>query len=112
MLWGSIKAAGFVGLAVATGVVCTTVPIGGKTLAARMAEFNPPPAARHATSEMTARVKREVEEAPPPTPTPAAKPGKIDPDAPTGDSLRASEREAISHLIQQKARPGKAPKRP
>jgi hypothetical protein len=122
MLWGSIKAVGFVGLAMATGVVVSTVPVGGKTIAARLSEVSAPQPLKHAAAEATARVKHEVEEEAP-TPTPAApKPGKIDPhavatvipDAPTGDNIRPTERQAINHIIQQKAsaRPAKAPKRP
>ena len=120
MLWGSIKAAGFVGLAVATGVVCTSVPLGGKTLAARLGELSPPaPAPRRAVSEAGGKAHREAEPAEAPTPTPGPRASldpravaKVLPDEQVGDSLRPEERQAISQLIQQKARQAKPPRHP
>jgi hypothetical protein len=116
MIWGSIKAVTFVGVAAATGVFCATYPIGGKTIAQRLQESPAP----HASTE-AARPRREAPEAP--TPTPGGNhPGVIDPqhqvarvlpdDHTGGDAYRQEEREAITHLIQQKAKQGRPAGKP
>jgi hypothetical protein len=116
MVWATIKTTAFVGLAVATGVVCTSVPIAGKTISARLSETSAA-AARKGGVSTAGHSRSEGDEAPAPG-VAALKAGRIDPravatvipDQPTGDNLRPTEREAISHLIEQKARGGKSAK--
>lgn len=126
MIWGFIKLCFFTFVAVVTGVLCATVPIGGKTIAARTQELWAQPEVKREVGQLETRVKRGVdaatrEPAPArskpersPAPEPAAPPHatQVDPhavakviaDSPPGDDFRPSERQAVDHLIQQRAR--------
>ena len=116
MVWASIKATAFVGIAVATGVVCTSVPIAGKTIAARLSE-TAAVASKHGGVSAAGHPRADADEAPTPG-VASVHAGRIDPravatvvpDQPTGDNLHASEREAIAHLIEQKAKAAKSAK--
>jgi hypothetical protein len=117
MVWASIKATAFVGLAVATGVVCTSVPIAGKTISARLSEASA--VARRSSAAGSIAHRAEGEEAPA-AGVAALKQGRIDPhavvtvipDQAAGDNLHDSERQAIAHLIEQRARTAKTAPRP
>ncbi|MBS2027981.1 MAG: hypothetical protein JST54_08775 [Deltaproteobacteria bacterium] len=123
MIWGFIKLCAFVTLALITGVFCATVPIGGKTIATRAQALWAEPEVKRQVGVIETRAKRgvaaamsddprakaderESEEAPTPHST------KVDPhavakvvtDAPPGDDFRPSEKQAVQHLIQERAR--------
>lgn len=123
MIWGLIKLVVFVGLAVVTGVLCATVPVGGRTIASRATELWGKPEVKSAVGEVQTRAKRGMEAAlrappgsgeggqraaalPPPHET------RVDPrrvatvvaDAPPADRFAPSERAAVQQLIVQRAR--------
>jgi hypothetical protein len=124
MIWGFIKLCVFVSLAIFTGVLCATVPVGGKTIAARAQTLWAQPEVKREVGQLQNRVRRGVAAAtadqagepgtaPAPTPAaPAPRATQVDPhavakvvsDAPPGDDFRASEREAVQHLIRERAR--------
>ncbi len=121
MIWSSIKAAAFVGLATATGIAAATVPLGGKTIADRVRNTHLPAGIKHVGAEGAPKIRHDVAVVEPvaPAPTPGAGPqhtadvdphqvATVIPDAAPADAYRQSERDAISHLIQQKARKGEA----
>ena len=121
MIWGLIKLTVFVGLAVLSGVLCATVPVGGRTIAARATELWGKPEVKSAVGEVQVRAKRGVEaalraspardEAPRPPSIVPPHQTRIDPrkvatvvsDAPPGDRFAPSEREAVQQIIEQRA---------
>ena len=126
MIWGLIKLCAFVTLALITGVFCATVPIGGKTIASRAQTIWAEPEVKHQVGVIETRARRGVAAAM--SDDPRAKPEpqrdaddalpatprstKVDPhavakvvtDAPPGDDFRPSEKQAVQHLIQERAR--------
>jgi hypothetical protein len=124
MIWGLIKLTVFVGLAVLSGVLCATVPVGGRTIASRATELWGKPEVKSAVGDVQSRAKRGVEAAlrtpsvrddgsrPMPVPSPAPHETRIDPrkvatvvaDTPPGDRFAPSERQAVQQIIQQRAR--------
>ena len=126
MIWGTIKLFAFVTLALVSGVFCATVPVGGKTLAARAQSLWAQPEVKHQVGVLETRARRGVaaamsdapraqaddRDAPAPADIPAPHATKVDPhavakvvtDAPPGDDFKPSEKQAVQHLIQERAR--------
>ena len=119
MIWGTIKLGVFLTVAVGCGMLFATVPVGGETLAHRVQTLWARPAVRHQVGVLETRVRRGVEAA-----TSDPRPGDpgadaiaphgdaVDPHAvakvvsggPVGDHFRASERQAVQHIISERAR--------
>jgi len=121
MIWASIKLFVFMSLALVTGLLCATVPVGGETIAARAQALWAKPSVKHEVGVLKTRVRRGVAaatadspaaSAPAPDEPPTPHETRVDPhavakvlsDAPVGDAFKPQEREAVRHIIAQRSR--------
>jgi hypothetical protein len=73
-MFGLIKFTMFVFVAALTGLVATSIPLGGKTMSGRIGEWWGTPTVQKAVADAETRMQRGVEAARQSAPTPAAAP--------------------------------------
>jgi len=76
-MFGLIKFTVFVFLAALTGLVATSIPLGGKTLSVRIGEWWSTPAVQHVVADAETRVQRGVDAARQSSPLPSPAPKEL-----------------------------------